>query len=315
MSAHHVGPQKLTGSAVNAPSLEARWRLADLAQALTTAWGASTHPAQSAPRAQALALEDVGSTNTRMLEMARSDNAPMLRLLVAERQSAGRGRLGRAWHSAPGESLTFSLAMSMPAAMDAGLSLAVGAAVAQTIEPDMGLKPQVMLKWPNDIWLRDEATPMGGRKLAGVLIETVSTPHGRVLVVGVGINLVAPSAPLAQPPDYGVASVAELTLPWSPGPDPAAVALLHQLAPPLVSALRRHALEGLAPWAAEWAARDILWGQKVQASVGSHVVDGVACGVRADGALWVQANDGQRHALVSGEVSVRVKVERPPFAR
>ena len=87
-------------------------------------------------------------------------------LLVAETQTAGRGRLGRQWHSGAraGEVLTFSLGMPLRMADWSGLSLAVGVSVAQSLHPSL------QLKWPNDVWLQE-------RKLAGILIET--DPAGR----------------------------------------------------------------------------------------------------------------------------------------
>ena len=88
-------------------------------------------------------------------------------LLVAERQTAGRGRLGRTWVSAassgqePIASLTFSLGIALEPQDWSGLSLAVGLSLAQS------LHPALQLKWPNDVWWKD-------RKLAGILIETAS---------------------------------------------------------------------------------------------------------------------------------------------
>src|SRR4051812_25393713 len=86
-------------------------------------------------------------------------------LLVAERQTSGRGRLGRGWRSAPGESLTFSLGLKLGPADWSGLSLAVGVSLAET------LHPRIQLKWPNDLWV-------GDRKLGGILIETASFGNG-----------------------------------------------------------------------------------------------------------------------------------------
>ena len=105
-------------------------------------------------------------------------------LLVAEAQTAGRGRLGRSWASQPGVSLTFSLGLPLAPADWSGLSLVVGVSVAQS------LHPQLQLKWPNDVWLQD-------RKLGGILIETATTKAttpgpagpGRQVVIGVGLNL------------------------------------------------------------------------------------------------------------------------------
>src|SRR6187399_674407 len=123
-------------------------------------------------------LPEVDSTNSELMRRARAGQLEPV-LLVAERQTAGRGRLGRAWQAAPGESLTFSLGLPLAPADWSGLSLAVGVSLAES------LHPRVRLKWPNDLWL-DE------RKLAGILIETASFGDGagrRQAVIGVGINI------------------------------------------------------------------------------------------------------------------------------
>src|SRR5262249_21685593 len=104
-------------------------------------------------------------------------------LLVAIDQTQGRGRLGRAWQSSAGASLTFSLALALERADWSGLSLAVGVAIAGALDAGSG---NIGLKWPNDLWLRQEAS---GRKLGGILIETVGLGDHRVAVIGVGLNV------------------------------------------------------------------------------------------------------------------------------
>ena len=113
-------------------------------------------------------LASVDSTNDRLLARAqrRGDDPPAWgrrsddehpRLLVAERQTGGRGRRGRPWHSEPGASLTFSIGLTLAPADWSGLSLAVGLSLATSLHPDIGLK------WPNDLWWQE-------RKLAGILM-------------------------------------------------------------------------------------------------------------------------------------------------
>jgi BirA family biotin operon repressor/biotin-[acetyl-CoA-carboxylase] ligase len=141
---------------------------------------------QLAPLLPGLSVEvlaQADSTNTRLLERARTEAEPCL--LVAEAQTAGRGRQGRAWTSAPGASLTFSLALPLAPADWSGLSLAVGVALADALESPAGRPAETLrigLKWPNDLWLldppQDGAGVAGrsiGRKLGGVLIETVAS--------------------------------------------------------------------------------------------------------------------------------------------
>ncbi len=248
-------------------------------------------------------VAEIGSTNTALVEQARTDSpGPAVpRLLVAEQQTQGRGRQGRAWQSARGASLTFSLALPLAPADWSGLSLAVGVALAQALEPPApGLPLRLALKWPNDLWLRDDAPAAApGRKLGGVLIETVACGAQRVGVVGVGLNLRAQSfSGLAS----GYASLDELAgLPGAPVDCPAVLAVV---APALLAALRRFERKGLAAFAAAYAARDLLRGRTVSTTL-PGLPEGRAEGVDANGALWVVDAAGRRHAVHAGEVSIR----------
>lgn len=247
---------------------------------------------------QVRALASVGSTNTHVLDALRHGEAPAL-LVVAEAQTQGRGRNGRAWQSRPGASLTFSLGLPLAPADWSGLSLAVGAALADAIDPAAQGAPRLQLKWPNDLWLADGAgagIDEGWRKLGGILVETVTTAGGvRACVVGVGLN-VQPRADL-QGLTSGYACVQELD------PSLTAAALLARVALPLLAALRRFERDGLAPFATAFARRDLLCGRAVF-TTRADLPQGVADGVDASGALRVRHAGGV--ALVhSGEVSVR----------
>ncbi|MDQ6684266.1 MAG: biotin--[acetyl-CoA-carboxylase] ligase, partial [Pseudomonadota bacterium] len=133
------------------------------------------------------------STNSDLLERLRHwpvdvPFAPVLR--VAEVQTMGRGRHGRAWHGEAGAALTFSLAWASTRDDLGGLSLAVGVALAEAL--DGGNPPRIGLKWPNDLVIGDVS---GLRKLGGVLIETAPLGPRRAAVIGVGINVLAPRSP------------------------------------------------------------------------------------------------------------------------
>ena len=207
------------------------------------------------------------------------DTSPCL--LVAEVQTAGRGRLGRVWHASAGASLTFSL------------SLAVGAALADALDPAAPAQPpRIGLKWPNDLWLLD--APGRGRKLGGVLIETVAVGQQRMAVIGVGLN-VLPQAP-AQELSSGFACLREIDA----GID--APEALRRVALPLAVALKSFERDGLQPFLDGYRRRDLLIGQRVL-TTDAAVGEGIAEGIDAQGALRVRA--GQIHALVGGEVSVR----------
>jgi BirA family biotin operon repressor/biotin-[acetyl-CoA-carboxylase] ligase len=241
-------------------------------------------------------VAETGSTNTDLLAWARTATEPRRpRLRVASRQTAGRGRNGRAWQSADAASLTFSLGWPLATSELRGLSLAVGVAIADGIDADRSTPPRIGLKWPNDLWLMD--SDGNGRKLGGVLIETTPAPRGRVAIVGVGINVVAQQFVEVS---SGVAALREL--------DPRATPLsaLERVAPALIAALERFEREGFAAFAADFARRDLLRGRAVRCSVGADaVVDGVATGVLATGELLVRSAAGMV-TIGSGEVSVRL---------
>ena len=244
-------------------------------------------------------LPQIDSTNSELMRRARSGQFEPT-LLVAEQQTAGRGRMGRAWESGQGpqagSSLTFSLGLPLsPLAWD-GLSLAVGVSVAQHVcgpsEPPV--QPPIQLKWPNDLWWQEG-------KLAGVLIETCAMAGGvgstggseaRYAVIGVGINIAAPPAQgLVTPPAW-------LQTIW---PQASAAQALQSLAPAMLRDLLLFEAQGFAPFASQFAVRDVLQGRRVVLSDGR---EGVAHGVDARCALRVETALGME-CISSGEVSVR----------
>jgi BirA family biotin operon repressor/biotin-[acetyl-CoA-carboxylase] ligase len=169
----------------------------------------------------------------------------------------------------------------------------VGVALADALDAPAGdAPPRIGLKWPNDLWLMDG--PSRGRKLGGVLIETVAVGDRRMAVIGVGLN-VRPQ-PLTQDLGSGFACLQEL---W---PDIDAPQALKRVAAPLARALTTFEREGLAPFVADYRRRDLLLGQPVSTTQ-AGVPEGIAEGIDEQGALRVRA--GGVHTLVSGEVSVR----------
>jgi BirA family transcriptional regulator, biotin operon repressor / biotin---[acetyl-CoA-carboxylase] ligase len=224
-------------------------------------------------------------------------------LLIAEHQSGGRGRLGRVWQSVAGASLTFSLALPLALADWSGMSLAVGVALCEALEGALPASsttrsasgasyPRLGLKWPNDLWLM--SSPCEGRKLGGILIETVPAGAQRLAVIGIGLNVMPFEAIEAN---TGFAALREL--------DNAATApgVIAQIALPLVQALKLFEREGFAAFEDRFAARDVLRGQNVRTTL-ADMQEGVARGVSAQGELLVQTNDGIVK-VSSGEVSVR----------
>ena len=219
-------------------------------------------------------------------------------LLVAEHQSAGRGRQGRVWQSSEGgASLTFSLGLPLAAVDWSGLSLAVGVTLCEALDPGAA-GARIGLKWPNDLWLLDRpghSAHRSGRKLGGILIETVSAGAQRLVVIGVGLNVSAFAPEALQ---TGFATLDEL--------DPliTAPSALARVALPLVQALQQFERDGFNAFAARFDARDLLRDRAVQ-TTSAEAPEGIARGVSAQGALQVETPGGTLTSISSGEVSVR----------
>ena len=223
-------------------------------------------------------LPEIDSTSTELMRRIRAGRGEPT-LLVAERQSAARGRMGKAWYSERGASLSFSLALPLAPADWAGLSLAVGVTVARCLHPDL------RLKWPNDLWLAD-------RKLGGILIETTALEGQRFVVIGIGLNILPRSAEgLSTAP----AALSELR------PDCDAPQALRDIAAPLVAAVKRFEQHGFAPFRQAFDDLDLLRHRPLRLSDGTT---GIGQGVADDGALLVQTDSGLQR-VTSAEVSVR----------
>ena len=233
---------------------------------------------------------ETGSTNADLL--ARVPTLDGNLLLVAERQTAGRGRAGRSWLSAEGGSLTFSLAWKFRAPLHAlaGLPLAVGVALAETLA---ALDVTVQLKWPNDL-LKD------GAKLAGVLIETQGGADGAIwAVIGVGLNLALPDELEAR-----IGSPAA-SAPWlaKMDRDELMAALLARLG----ASLRDFEQHGFAVFSARWNRLHAWHGCPVAViDRGRTLHEGVAAGVDDSGALLLDGACG-RIAVHAGDVSLRAR--------
>ncbi len=278
--------------------LEGQWSIAPLQRALQ----------RLRPGLDLQVVEEIGSTNAALLCAVRQqapEDSPPARLLVAQRQTAGRGRLGRAWHAQPGASLTFSLAWPLRRADLSGLSLAVGVAIAQALDPP-GLPGdrRIGLKWPNDLWLRDPVAEGGGRKLGGILIETTGSPTQRWGVIGIGLNIL--------PQTTGDFSTGQA---WLRELDPTAtpVTTLACVAPVLLEALERFEGLGFEAFLEAFCERDLLRGELVTTTQPA-LETGRAEGVDPTGRLWVRDAQGRLQAVHAGEVSVRPTRTMPVLA-
>ncbi len=238
-------------------------------------------------------FDSLPSTNAHL--MARIAAGEAAGVCLAEHQSAGRGRRGRVWHSPFGRNLYVSLAQfydAGPAAL-AGLSLAIGAALAQLLT-ELGVAG-VGLKWPNDLLC-------GGRKLGGILIELQGDTQGpcwAVAGMGLNVNMDADDGAAAQAIDQAWTSLARVSGgTWD----------RTALAARVIAAMHQVMVEfpdsALQPWLGAYARFDLLADRPVQVDWAGEQISGVARGIDAAGALLLDC-DGHRRALWGGEVTVR----------
>jgi BirA family transcriptional regulator, biotin operon repressor / biotin---[acetyl-CoA-carboxylase] ligase len=280
-------------------------------------WEAEAIWEQVAPSLPGFSVEilpQVDSTNSELMRRGKAGQTDPI-LLVAEHQTAGRGRLGRVWldagtiaaqgpHSPAGppqgeltpsgsvgtiSTLMFSLGLPLAPVHWSGLSLAVGLGVAQSLHAD------VRLKWPNDLWLTQPGTgPVPDRKLGGILVETAAMGPGntRWVVIGVGINIVPSDLQGLSTPPAWMQSL-------EPGVD--AATLLLRLAGPMAAIVRQFEQSGFAPMQRRFNRLDALAGRPVQSSDGT---EGIGQGVDEFGALCLATASGVVK-ITSSEVSVR----------
>lgn len=234
-------------------------------------------------------VAETASTNSDL--MARIANLTRPLLLVADNQTAGRGRLGRAWVSAQRSGLLFSLAWRFgPDTGLSGLSLAIGVALAQILDT-LGVK--VQLKWPNDL-LKE------GNKLAGILIESAHTQDRHIgVVIGVGLNLIIPPS-LEMQLKHPIADAR-----WLAQMD--RHQLLVTLVHAIINALILFESAGLTPFVEAWNQYHAYAHQQVGVyHNGVLIKEGVALGINHLGHLSIQNHNGHIDAILAGEVSLRL---------
>ena len=246
-------------------------------------------------------VDRTGSTNADLLARALG-GAPEGLVLVAEEQSAGRGRMGRTWVSPPYAALTFSLLVrpaAVPPARRGWLPLLAGVAVASAVTAVTGV--QARLKWPNDV-LADTA------KLAGILAEAV----GDAVVIGVGLNVSTGPGEL-PPPGPGALAATSLRIAAPAGPEVAAGAALER--EPLLIAI----LTDFERWYQAWCRAEGdpersglragyselsgTFGCHVRAELPGQVLSGLAVGVDPDGRLLVRVSPGGVVPVAAGDVA------------
>lgn len=251
-----------------------------LEQELVTAW-------------PVLLVQQLDSTNAEAMRQLAAGRQPPF-LVVAEQQSAGRGRRGRSWVSPFAENLYYSLLLRIDGGMRQleGLSLVVGLALLSALR-EQGIEG-AGLKWPNDILLE-------GRKLAGILLELSGDPADVChVVIGIGVNI-----------NMGVGSAVEIDQPWTSmrqvlGRQVERNAFVRSLSASLELFLARHAELGFAGLRAEWEAAHLWQGRDVALISGQQVVQGIVLGVDDTGALRLEVA-GQECTFSGGELSLRLR--------
>lgn len=251
--------------------------------------------------AQLECVAQIDSTNTELLRRPAPERGTAV--LLADRQSAGRGRAGRVWASPPGANLYLSLSrrFACPLAALAPLTLAVGVRTAEALHA-LGAQP-VRLKWPNDLVVT--GSDGGLCKLGGILVEagridTAGDAAGCRAVVGLGLNLRMP-ADAAAGIDQPWCDLSGLLGDGLPARESVAATVLAALLP-VLDAWER---DGLQAHAAAFAALDALAGREVQAMLGAETLTGVGAGIDPGGALRLRLASGDVLTLHAGEVSVR----------
>lgn len=247
-------------------------------------------------------LDETDSTNRAALGLAE-EGSPEGTVVVADSQTAGRGRLNRQWFSPPGLNLYFSLVLrpSIPPARVPQIALVAGMAVARclrAISPDL----DAGVKWPNDVLLR-------GKKLCGILCDMRSEMdmvHHVIAGVGVNVNVTRDDFPDAV---AGTATSLRIAL----GREVSRPELLAGLLLQIERAYRLWLESGLEAFRGEWREQSVLRGCRVSVSALNETISGRVVDLASTGALVVEQEDGQRREIVSGDVHVEAYEQAGPF--
>ncbi|MGF6328422.1 BirA family biotin operon repressor/biotin-[acetyl-CoA-carboxylase] ligase [Pseudomonas sp. BS3782 TE3695] len=238
-----------------------------------------------------LVLDSIDSTNAEALRaIERGQPAPFL--VLAERQTAGRGRRGRKWVSPFAENIYYSLVLRIDGGMRQleGLSLVVGLAVMQALR-GLGISG-VGLKWPNDVLV-------GQQKIAGILLELVGDPADVChVVIGVGINV---NMQLTDEVDQQWTSMR-----LESGQAVDRNHLVAELGLMLQTYLNRHQASGFSAIQAEWEQNHLWQGRAVSLIAGVNQIDGEVLGIDSQGALRLKV-DGVEKVFSGGELSLRLR--------
>ncbi len=232
--------------------------------------------------------DQIDSTNDVARALAEEE-APEGTLVMADTQTAGRGRLGRSWIAPPGTSLLMSILFrpSLPLEWVHRLVMVCGLAVAEAAEAAIGVPVDV--KWPNDLLL-------GGKKFTGLLPESAIIGDKLAwVIVGIGVNVntvFAPPDPLAE---------TATSLRMVGGREYERASLLGEI---LANLNRWHTRIYDSALIETWRARCVTLGQRIRVETSGAVIEGLAEELDDSGALWLRDNAGQRRRLFSSEATV-----------
>lgn len=258
---------------------------------------ASMAPETRARLSELTLLQQTDSTNTAILRMP--PERQHAHALLADRQTAGRGRRQRTWHSPPGGNIYLSLGWRFRKAGIplSNLPLVVAVTVCRALDR-AGLRGHG-IKWPNDILFE-------GKKLAGILVESRSASSEPALaVIGIGLNV-------RMPPSDAHAGTSGIDRPWTDlgsalGPEidlKSRNQLVALLLEALLDALEDFEQNGFDRFRPAWRDFDILAGQKIILEQDNGRIEGVARGVDRDGGLLVEIAESDVRAFHSADVSV-----------
>jgi BirA family biotin operon repressor/biotin-[acetyl-CoA-carboxylase] ligase len=256
-------------------------------------------------------VAETGSTNADALALAR-DGAPEGVVVVADHQTAGRGRRDRRWVAPPEASLLVSALLRPPARVAGTVTLAAGVALADAVAEVAGVEAR--LKWPNDLVV-DLPGDGGERKLAGILAEadwpagsTISggyrppRPDERVVVVvGVGINVLWPVDPAELGEEGAEVAGIAAALNWV-GPEVDRSDLLIAFLRAFGDRYASLVADGPAGVLADWRRRSATLGRAVRVDIGRDDVEGTAVDVTDEGHLVIDTVEGGRRTVAVGEV-------------
>lgn len=275
-----IGVHKVRGRGYQ---LENPIQLLNASQLCATAGVASSWPV--------VIYESIGSTSAAAIKLI-SDGTATPFVVLAERQTAGRGRRGRKWVSPFGENIYYSLALRIEGGMRQleGLSLLIGLGVLKTLR-EAGIQG-AGLKWPNDVLV-------GRRKIAGILLELVGDPADVChVVIGVGVNV-------------NMRATQEVDQLWTSlrlevGTLSNRNELVGKLSQNIQAYLAAHQASGFEVFRAEWERNHLWQGCAVSLLAGTEAVEGVVLGIDSQGALRLQVGNDEK-VFSGGELSLRLR--------